>query len=122
MEKPPMQLDSLIAWINANIPWLGHLLLSVVGGITAHVREWEATTDYTVRQHVIAMLRRTLLAITAGFMWYHIAAGYAWNGSPFSYVGASLVGLFAPDFFDLLWAIFKNRVMGAAANQQGNKT
>lgn len=93
------------------MPWFGYWLMAIIGGIVAHVREWEAKDpSLTTKQHVVAIVRRSTMATLAGLMWYYTVIGAGWSNTPFAYVGASLVGLFSPEFFDLLWSIFKDRL------------
>lgn len=94
---------------------LGYLILAVFGGIVAHVKEWETLApQYSVWQHFWAILRRALVATFAGLIWYLLMLESQWQGKPFAYVGAALIGLFAPEFLDFLWALFKERLVGLA--------
>lgn len=98
-------------WLSKNVPWIGYVLMSILGGIVAHVRDWETRNPgYTFKQHVWALVRRTIMAVLAGAMWYLLMKENEWEARPYAYVGASLVGLFAPEFFDFLWGLLKDRV------------
>lgn len=108
-------IEKVLMFIDKHAPWAGFILMSVIGGVVAHVREWEAKfPDYTLRQHAFAVSRRAVMAVFAGAIWFKVMEAQGWLSSPYAYVGASLVGLFAPEFLDLLWGIFKQRVLGAA--------
>jgi len=99
------------AWVEKNVPWLGYVIVAIVGGIVAHIRQYENINEtMTLRQHMWALARRGVMAILAGLMWYWIISSQGLEDKPLSYVGASLVGLFAPEFFDLLWDLFKRRL------------
>ncbi len=94
--------------MSKNMPWTGFVSAAVVGGIVAHVREWDAThPGLTFKQHCMMLLRRSIMASLAGYLWYHATIGFNWQASPFAYMGAAVVGLFAPEFFDLLWSVGK---------------
>lgn len=100
-----MQLQD---WIKDNIPWLGFATMAIVGGVVAHVREWDAThPGVTFKQHCKMLLRRGIMASLAGVIWYYITLGSNWQTSPFAFAAAALVGLFAPEFFDFVWAVGK---------------
>ncbi len=100
----------------------GYLVLAVFGGIIAHVKEWETLApQYTAWQHFWAIVRRALIATFAGLIWYFLMLGSQWQGKPFAYVGAALIGLFAPEFLDFLWAIFKERIMAVFNALLGRK-
>ena len=111
-------LERFLGLVDRHAPWAGFILMSVIGGVVAHVREWEVKyPTYTFRQHACAIARRAVMAVFAGALWFKVMEAQGWLASPYAYVGASLVGLFAPEFIDLLWGIFKQRVLGAAAQQ-----
>lgn len=113
--------EQFFIFIDKHVPWLGFILMSVIGGVVAHVREWESKfPGYSFQQHCFAILRRTIMAVLAGAMWFLIMKGQGWLDSPYSYVGASLVGLFAPEFFDFLWDLFKKRVGGVTTSPPNN--
>lgn len=104
-------MQKILTFFETNVPWIGFLLMAIVGGIVAHIKGWEAhNPEMTVRQHLWAVFRRTIMASLAGIMWYFIMLEYGWTTKPFAYVGAALVGLFAPEFFDFLWDVFKSRI------------
>lgn len=104
-------IEAFGAWLAKNVPWIGYVLMSVLGGVVAHIRDWEKQNPgMTLRQHAWAITRRTIMAVLAGIMWYLLMKENAWEARPYAYVGASLVGLFAPEFFDWMWALLKARV------------
>lgn len=93
------------------IPWFGYLLISVLGGAAAFVKEWEdKDPNRTWRQNFWALWRKTFFALIAGVMWYHIVVWQSMIGSPLSYIGAILVGLYAPEFIDLIWKQMRKRL------------
>lgn len=99
--------------VESIIPWLGILFVSILGGATAFIKEWEdKDPDRTMKQHMWALTRKLLFALVAGIMWYQIVVWQEMTGSPLSYLGATLVGLYATEFLDFLWAQFKSRVGG----------
>lgn len=108
-------MEKSLAWVTTNAPWLAFLLMAIGGGTVAHLRDGEgAARPRTLREHVFGWLRRSTFAVVSGLMWYFIVLQYGWEKQPLSYVGASLVGLFAPEFFDWLWVIFKDKIGGVA--------
>lgn len=108
--------DALYAWLLKNALAAIYLALSVLGGIVAHVREYESLNpQMTRRQHAVAILRRSVMALLAGLLWFFIMQENGWESRPYAYVGASLVGLFAPEFFDLLWSLAKKRIAAPEA-------
>ena len=95
-------------WLLRHAPWLSFVVIAVIGGIVAHVREWDVLhPGYTFKQHVLMLLRRSIMASLAGLLWYFLTEGMQWQNSPFAFMGAAIVGLFASEFFDLLWVIGK---------------
>lgn len=114
--------ENLIAWSGKNAPWFGYIIMAVFGGIVAHLREWEKNNpDMSVKQHVLALTRRATMAVLAGLIWFFIMQQNNWQSQPYAYVGASLVGMFAPEFFDWLWDLLKQRVGRAAGGTTGTK-
>lgn len=100
--------------IETVIPWLGYLLVSVIGGIAAFMKEWEQKNpELTLRQRYNILGRKLFFALFAGMMWYWIIQWQGALGSPFSYIGASLVGLYATEFIELLWNQLKHRLGSA---------
>lgn len=94
-------------------PSLGYLAVSILGGAAAYVKEWEDKyPNRTKREHACALFRRLLFALISGILWYQIVAWQGMLGSPLSYIGATLVGLYSAEFLDWLWAMMKSR-MGA---------
>lgn len=105
------------AWMTKNVPWIGYVVMSVLGGVVAHIRDWEKRNPgMTYRQHFWALTRRTIMAVLASILWYLIMKENGWESRPYSYVGAGLVGLFSPEFFDWLWDLMKARI-GQKAQQ-----
>lgn len=115
-------LEKLQTWahnVEAVMPALGYIMLAVIGGIVAHIREWEKLNpNYSFRDHCWAIIRRTVMAVLAGLMWFLIMLEQGWTAKPLAYVGASLVGLFSPEFFDWLWGLYKARLGRAAEKEQ----
>jgi hypothetical protein len=98
------------------IPWAGYLLVSVIGGAGAYVKEWEDKhPERTLRQHLAALLRKLFLALFAGMLWYWLVVWQQMTGSPLSYLGATLVGLYSGEFLDFLWTQMKTRLSSKAA-------
>ena len=96
------------------VPVLGYLVGAILGGCTAFVKEWEdRNPQRTVSQHVWALVRRMFFAFVAGWLWYQIVVWQNLIGSPLSYLGATLVGLYATEFLDFIWGQMKTR-LGAA--------
>lgn len=108
-------LDNLLkasVKIQVHIPWLGYLLVSVIGGIAAYLKEWEVKNpELTFRQRLGMLSRKLFFALFAGMIWYQIIIWQGMSGSPFSYIGASLVGLYATEFLDFIWNYFKGRIV-----------
>lgn len=106
--------ETLVAWCAKNAPWLGYIIMAVFGGIVAHVREWEARNPgMSWMEHLRGLTRRTIMGVLAGLLWFLIMKQNNWEGQPYAYIGASLVGMFSPEFFDWLWTLFKQRVGNA---------
>lgn len=111
-------LEAAQGWLSRNTPWLGFVLLAVLGGVVAHIREWESThPGYTYSQHAWSLFRRSVMSVLAGLMWWLLMRENGWESRPYAYVGASLVGLFTPEFFDLLWGVFKARFSATAGKK-----
>ena len=112
-------LDSVAAVarkVEVVIPVVGYLFVSVVGGAAAFVKEWEDKNPArTFAQHFWALTRRLLFALVAGLLWYEIVIWQELKGSPLSYLGATLVGLYATEFLDFLWVQMKQRLAGTQA-------
>lgn len=114
--------ELFVAWCAKNAPWLGYIVMSVMGGVVAHIREWEQKhPGMGVRDHLVGILRRATMATLAGLLWFLIMQQNSWQGQPYAYVGASLVGMFAPEFFDLLWSLVKKRITGDKTQNTENK-
>ena len=105
-------MEKFTEYIDLYFPALGMVFLAITGGVVAHIKDWESMhPDMTWRNHCWALLRRGIMAALAGLIWYYVAKQWAWNGQPFAYAGASVVGLFAPEFFDLMWTIVRERLL-----------
>lgn len=107
-------LELVYAWTMKNVPWLGYIVMSVLGGIVAHIRDWEKRNpgSMTVRNHFWALVRRTFYAVMASALWYLIMKEHGWEARPYAHMGAGIVGMFASEWFDWLWGQMKSR-MGA---------
>jgi len=104
-------MTALMKKLEVVAPWAGFLLVSIVGGATAYVKEWEDShPERTFVQHCWALLRRLLFAVVAGILWYQIVASQNMLSSPLSYLGATLVGLYSTQFMDYLWQLMKSRM------------
>lgn len=110
--------------LHTYLPWFGYLFVSGVGGIAAYLKEWETKDldpNLTVKQRSGMLGRRLFLAVFAGIIWYQIVIWQSMTGSPFSYIGASLSGLYATEFLDFLWTQFKSRVGLVKKDSQNGK-
>jgi small-conductance mechanosensitive channel len=107
-------LDSVAAVarkIETVIPILGYLLVSIVGGAAAFVKEWEdKNPTRTFMQNIWALWRKLFFALVSGLLWYNIVVWQSLTGSPLSYLGATLVGLYSTEFLDFLWTQMKARI------------
>jgi len=102
-------------------PWAGFLLVSMVGGATAYVKEWETShPERTFVQHCWALFRRLIFAVVAGILWYQIIAWQNMLASPLSYLGATLVGLYSTEFLDFLWQQMKSRMTAKVSTTKDN--
>lgn len=105
------RLTALMSKLQAALPWVGYLVVSVVGGVAAYLKEMEdKNPEMTLRQRTGMLGRKLFFAIFAGMLWYQIVVSQNMSGSPFSYIGASLVGLYATEFLDFLWGEMKKRL------------
>lgn len=100
-------------WIAENAPWLGFLVMALLGGVIAHVRAWErAGIKIPVGEHVKGLLIRCIYAGMAGLMIYMLAQAaieYGWKVSePLTFVFAGIGGMFGAELFDFIFTTGKD--------------
>lgn len=103
----------MLDWLNEKAPWAAFIVLSVMGGIVAHIRMFEQMkVDMTPIQHLWSISRRATMAAFAGLLVYFAADGWGARASPWSFIAAGICGMFAAEFFDLLWRLGSAYVQG----------
>lgn len=94
-------------WIAENAPWLGFIVMALLGGVVAHIRAWErAGVVIPVSDHVKGLIVRSCYAGMAGLLIYwsaQAAIEYGYKVSePLTFVFAGIGGMFGAELFDFL--------------------
>lgn len=110
MPTPKESLAAVKNWIPDEIAWLGFILTAIVGGVVGFIKSYEqAAVELTRRMIVWGILRRSIMAAFAGFLVYQICLIYA-IGPAWGHVMSGIVGMFAAEFFEVLWVIVRARL------------
>lgn len=107
MEQFP---DDWPAWLKSNLPWLGFIVMWILGGTIGHIKAWQkAGVPMTVKQHFAGLFVRLFMAAFVSFIVYCLHVGLGWDNIMISFVVAGISSVFASDFIDFLWFIGKER-------------
>lgn len=86
---------------------LGFAIVAVIGGIVAHIRQYELTkAEITPAQHFWGVIRRAIMGGFGGLLVWFAWRGAAWPEA-YGYFIAGIVGLFASEAFEFAWSLVK---------------
>jgi hypothetical protein len=78
--------------------------MALLGGAVAHIRHCEGLVERrSFRREALAFFGREFLAGVAGLVCWLLALEYDVEARPLVFVASALAGMFAAEFFDLLW-------------------
>lgn len=93
-----------------DLVWIGFVITAMVGGLVGFIKDYErAGVETTWRAKAWGILRRVIMAGFAGHLLFQLSVEYsvsqAWGG-----VAAGIVGMFAAEFFEVLWVVVRARM------------
>lgn len=115
---------NLLKWAVENFPWLGYVVMASLGGVVAHIRNYEAQGKVlTLKQHLFGSLLRVIVSGFAALLMYYIMLWqFGTADKPLGYLCAGLVGHFAPEALDLMWSIVKKNAQTRSLSALGVPT
>ena len=97
-------------WLLDEFAWIGFILTAMVGGVVGFIKSYEqAAVETTLRAKVWAIVRRVFMAGFAGFLIWQLSIEYNLS-SAWGHVTSGIVGMFAAEFFEVLWVSVKTRI------------
>lgn len=103
------------------ISGLGFAIVAVIGGIVAHIRQYEITRqERTFSEHFWGVVRRAVMGGFGGLLVYFAWRGASWPEA-YGYFVAGIVGLFASEAFEFFWDLLK-RVLAKKAGLTSTTT
>ena len=97
-------------WLIDELTGIGFIITAMVGGVVGFIKAYEqAEVETTLSAKFWAAMRRMFMGAFAGFLIWQISLEYP-IGSAWGHVISGIVGIFAAEFFELLWVAVKRRL------------
>lgn len=98
------------SWLPDELAAVGFILTAMVGGFVGFLKAYEqAGVQITLKTALWGIFRRLLMGAFAGFLIYQLSTIYGWS-SAWTHVLSGVAGIFASEFFEVLWAIGRHRL------------
>ena len=97
-------------WFVEEYAWIGFIATAMIGGFVGWLKAYEQSDhEVPLRIKLYGIARRVLMAGFAGWMIYQITIIYTISNA-WGHVLSGIVGMFAAEFFELLWNVVKARL------------
>jgi hypothetical protein len=97
-------------WLPDELAWVGFVVTAIVGGIVGYIKAYEqAGVETTMQFKFWGIVRRVVMSGFAGFLLYQLSVEYSLSQA-WGYMLSGIVGMFAAEFFEVMWIIVRNKV------------
>ena len=116
------QKGSLVKnWIPEELAWIGFIVTAAVGGVVGYIKNYEqAVVEHPWRVRLWGISRRVLMAAFAGWIVYQFTLIYAISDA-WGHVLSGIIGMFAAEFFEVLWVLVRGRVTAMIGERKDGK-
>jgi len=115
----PMQKGSLVKnWIPDELVAIGFIVTAAIGGLVGYIKSYEQDgVERPFRVKAWGITRRMIMAGFAGWLIYQLTIIYAISNA-WGHVLSGIVGMFAAEFFEVLWVIVRQRIQNLAGGDK----
>lgn len=98
-------------WLENELTAIGFIVTAVIGGVVGWIKGYEqANVETTAEEKFWSILRRVIMAGFAGWILYQFSVEYKISNA-WGHILSGVVGMFAAEFFELIWTVGKNRLL-----------
>ena len=93
-------------WLPDELAWLGFIVTAMAGGVVGFIKSYEqAGVETSIMAKVWGIIRRVLsIEYALSNAWGHVLSG--------------IVGMFAAEFFEVLWVVVRGRLQAITGTKQ----
>lgn len=101
-------------WIPEELAALGFIVTSCIGGLVGYIKSYEQDgVERPFRVKAWGVARRMLMGGFAGWLIYQLTIIYSISNA-WGHVLSGIVGMFAADFFEVMWVLVRARLQAMA--------
>jgi uncharacterized membrane protein YeaQ/YmgE (transglycosylase-associated protein family) len=98
--------------------WVGFIVTAIIGGIVGYIKSYEQSgVEQDLRTKVWGIIRRVIMAGFAGWLCYQLTIAYTLSNS-WGHILSGISGMFAAEFFEVLWLIVSARMKQFGGGQK----